>query len=92
MESELELNDAIQEFHVAATRPDLYHVMVQSNCVQTLLGLLSHENTDVAVSVVNLLQELTDVDSLNESVDDADALIEALVSVFLFFKLKIMGF
>jgi hypothetical protein len=45
MDSEIELNDIIQDMHVSATRPDLYHLLLQTNCMQTLLGLLSHENT-----------------------------------------------
>ena len=45
MDSEIELNDTIQDMHVTATRPDLYHLFLQTNCIQTLLGLLSHENT-----------------------------------------------
>nr|CAD7408856.1 unnamed protein product [Timema cristinae] len=44
-----------------------------------MLELLAHENTDVAVAVVDLLQELTDVDILNESEEGADVLIETLL-------------
>ncbi|RVE70156.1 hypothetical protein OJAV_G00061660, partial [Oryzias javanicus] len=44
MESELDLNDIIQEMHVIATMPDLYHLLVELNAVHSLLGLLSHEN------------------------------------------------
>lgn len=47
MESELDLNDIIQEMHVIATIPDLYHLLVELHAVQSLLGLLSHENTDI---------------------------------------------
>lgn len=47
MESELDLNDIIQEMHVIATMPDLYHLLVELNAVNSLLGLLSHENTDI---------------------------------------------
>lgn len=47
MESELDLNDIIQEMHVVATMPDLYHLLVELNAVHSLLGLLSHENTDI---------------------------------------------
>ena len=36
-------------------------------CVPSILGLLSHENSDVSVAVVDLIQELTDIDTLNES-------------------------
>ncbi len=79
MESEVELHDAIQDLRVLATAPDLYPTLVSLGCVPSFLGLLSHENTDLSVAVVDLLQELTDVDQLNESEEGADALVDALV-------------
>ncbi|KFV93292.1 Beta-catenin-like 1, partial [Fulmarus glacialis] len=90
MESELDLNDIIQEMHVIATMPDLYHLLVELNAVQSLLGLLGHDNTDilqlskqlsshVSIAVVDLLQELTDIDTLHESEEGAEVLIDALV-------------
>lgn len=51
MESELDLNDIIQEMHVIATMPDLYHLLVELNAVHSLLGLLGHENTDILYKV-----------------------------------------
>ncbi|KAI5609231.1 beta-catenin-like protein 1 [Silurus asotus] len=79
MESELDLNDIIQEMHVITTIPELYHLLVELNAVQSLLGLLSHEKTHIAIAVVDLLQELTDVDTLNESEEGAEVLIDALL-------------
>ncbi len=79
MESELELHEAIQQLHALATVPELYSVAVEHKCIPTLLGLLSHDNTDISVAVVNLLQELTDIDTLNESQDEAAVLIDALL-------------
>uniref|UniRef100_A0A8I6AHN5 Catenin, beta like 1 n=1 Tax=Rattus norvegicus TaxID=10116 RepID=A0A8I6AHN5_RAT len=79
MESELDLNDIIQEMHVVATMPDLYHLLVELSAVQSLLGLLGHDNTDVSIAVVDLLQELTDIDTLHESEEGAEVLIDALV-------------
>ncbi|XP_062871362.1 beta-catenin-like protein 1 [Trichomycterus rosablanca] len=79
MESELDLNDIIQEMHVITTIPELYHLLVELNAVHSLLGLLSHENTDIAIVVVDLLQELTDVDTLHESEEGAEVLIDALL-------------
>merc|ERR1719376_393286 len=67
LNSEVDLHDSIQELRVIATAPDFYSLFVQLQCVQSLLGLLSHENTDISVAVVDLLQELTDIDALNES-------------------------
>ncbi|XP_056130167.1 beta-catenin-like protein 1 [Lampris incognitus] len=79
MEAELDLNDIIQEMHVIATMPDLYHLLVELNAVHSLLGLLSHENTDIAIAVVDLLQELTDIDTLHESEEGAEILIDNLL-------------
>ncbi|XP_022265210.2 beta-catenin-like protein 1 isoform X5 [Canis lupus familiaris] len=81
MESELDLNDIIQEMHVVATMPDLYHLLVELNAVQSLLGLLGHDNTDVSIAVVDLLQELTDIDTLHESEEGAEVLIDALAKM-----------
>ncbi|KAH3776937.1 beta-catenin-like protein 1 [Dreissena polymorpha] len=79
MESEVELNDVVQEMHVIATAPELYHILVELNTVQSLLQLLTHENTDISIAAVDLMQELTDVDTLNESEEGATALIGALL-------------
>ncbi|CDQ70714.1 unnamed protein product [Oncorhynchus mykiss] len=101
METELDLNDIIQEMHVIATMPDLYHLLVELNAVHSLLGLLSHENTDIlsfkygllsilhsliqliylylSIAVVDLLQELTDIDTLHESEEGAEVLIDSLL-------------
>nr|XP_018911926.1 PREDICTED: beta-catenin-like protein 1 isoform X2 [Bemisia tabaci] len=80
LESEMELHEAIQELHAIATVPDLYPLMVQLQAIPSILELLSHDNTDIAVAVVDLLQELTDVDILHESEDGANSLIEALLA------------
>lgn len=78
MESEVELHDIIHQLHGIATVPDLYPLMIQLNAIPSLLDLLSHQNTDISVAMINLLQELSDVDILNESKEGADSLIEAL--------------
>ena len=44
MESEVELNDVIQEMHVVSTRPELFPILIDSNFVNLLLGLFGHEN------------------------------------------------
>ena len=40
--------------------------------------------TDISIAIIDLLQEMTDVDTLNESEEGATALIDALVSFFLY--------
>jgi len=79
MESEMELHDAIQEMHSIATVPDFYPVLVDLNAIPSLLGLLCHDNSDIIVGVFDLLQELTDVDTMNESEEGAEALIQSLI-------------
>ncbi|ALC46362.1 CG11964 [Drosophila busckii] len=78
MESELELHTVIQELKAIATVPDLYPLLVELSGLHSLLELLAHQNTDIAVAVVDLLQEVTDVDILGESNEGAEALIESL--------------
>jgi len=82
LNSEVELHDAIQEMRVVATAPDFYPDLVALGSVQSLLGLLSHENTDIAVAVVDLLQEMTDADNLSESASSEEA-TEALVNAMM---------
>ena len=84
MESELDLHEAIQELHALATVPEMYVVAVEQKLIPTLLGLLAHDNADISVAVVNLLQELTDIDTLNESQDVAAVLIDALLDQQIF--------
>lgn len=83
MESEIELNDAVQELHAIATQSDLYHVLVNMNGIPLLMGLLTHENTDISIAVISLIQELSDVDTLTEGEQQATFLIDALVSSIL---------
>ena len=45
----MELHDAIQELHPLATVPQHYPIMVELRCAASLLGLLSHDNTDISV-------------------------------------------
>lgn len=59
MESEMDLYDALQELSAVATVPDQYPLLVELKCVNSLLELLSHDNTDVSTKVVNLLQVMT---------------------------------
>jgi beta-catenin-like protein 1 len=78
MDSEIDLHEVIQQLNAVSTCPDLYPLMVELNGIPSLLELLSHPNTDISVSVVNLIQELTDIDILHESMEGAEKLIEAL--------------
>lgn len=43
-----------------AGSPELYPVLCEGTAVATLAGLLAHENMDIVMEVVDVLQELTD--------------------------------
>lgn len=64
MDSEVDLHSVLQELKGIATVPDLYPVLVHLHGIPSILELLAHPNTDIAVAVVDLLQEITDVDIL----------------------------
>jgi Catenin-beta-like, Arm-motif containing nuclear len=51
-----------------AGSPELYPEFVRTSAVPTLLALLSHENSDIACDVIELFQELTDSDAVEDSV------------------------
>ena len=80
MESELELNDEIQKLHVVATVPEYYPILLETSAIQTVLGLLSHENSDIAIAVMDLLQELTDESAMSESEEEVEGLVDALLA------------
>lgn len=63
-----------------------YPELVRSGSVARLVGLLSHENPDIAIDVIDLLHELTDEDNEADEEEDEEqrsaavkTLIEALV-------------
>ena len=60
MASELELNDEIQCLHVIATVPEHYPILADTHALQTMLGLINHDNSDISITMIDLLQELTD--------------------------------
>lgn len=79
LDSEVELNDTVQEMHIIATTPELYHIVVELNTVQSLLQLLSHDNTDISIAAVDLLQEMTDVETDDDNEDAINAFFDALL-------------
>jgi beta-catenin-like protein 1 len=87
IDSEADLDGALRALMPLAQVPVLaYPELVRSGSVSRLVGLLSHENADIAIDVIDLLHELTDED--NETDEDegeekrsaaVKTLIEALV-------------
>ncbi|EXC06273.1 hypothetical protein L484_001165 [Morus notabilis] len=78
-DSEVDLHDDLQKLKVLAGAPELYPDLVNLNTIPSLLNLLSHDNTDIAIAVVQLLQDLTDEDVLEDNDEPARVLVEALI-------------
>ncbi|CBJ28776.1 conserved unknown protein [Ectocarpus siliculosus] len=76
--SEVELDAAIKSLSVVAAAPELYPALVDAGAVNSLLGLLTHDNTDISITVLLLLQELTDSDVLSER-EEASVIVDAIV-------------
>ena len=81
MESELELNDEVQKLHVIATVPEHYTILVETNVIQTVLGLISHDNSDISTAVIDFLQELTDEGAMSDDDgEEVEVLVDALLA------------
>ncbi|KAK9266441.1 hypothetical protein L1049_007438 [Liquidambar formosana] len=78
-ESEIELHEEIQKLKILAGGPELYPDLVNLNAIPSIVNLLSHDNTDIAVDVVVLLQDLTDEDVLEDNDEPARILVDALI-------------
>eukprot|EP01035_Chromulina_nebulosa_P018369 gene18369-24066_t len=79
METEIELNEQIQELYSIAAYPDLYHIVVQFGTVSSILGIITHENTDISIAAIGLLNELLDPDNIAED-DGAMILVEEFIN------------
>lgn len=72
IDSEADLDTAIKALLPLAQVPKVaYPLLVSSGQLEALVGLLSHENADIALDVIELIHELTDED-VGEEEDEED--------------------
>ncbi|WWC85502.1 uncharacterized protein L201_000366 [Kwoniella dendrophila CBS 6074] len=77
IESESDLDGALKQFLPLTQNPPLFFPeLVKSGVVSLLTNLLSHENTDIAIDVIEVIRELTDED-VGAEVDDLEEEEEA---------------
>lgn len=73
IDSEADLDATIKSLMPLSQVPALaYPELVKSETISMLIGLLSHENIDIVIDVVELIHELTDEDVGGEDEDDED--------------------
>lgn len=84
VESEVDLDESLQKLHNLASSPQFYSLITSNNSHISILGLLTHENTDICLDVIALLYELTDAAVLAELGEGAGAFVDALVNNSMF--------
>lgn len=86
VDSEVALDSAIQELLLLTQNPkEYYPELIKLGIVNSLADLLSHENVDISLTVIQVLEELTDEDVAEgedgqEDDDDEDARRAAVVA------------
>lgn len=84
METELALNDELESLKSVAASMDMYPNLVKTGIVKDILGLMTHDNTDISQAVISLLNEWMDVNLLvSEGINENADHMRILVSEFL---------
>jgi len=65
--SEADLDAEIKTLSLLSEYPALYPQLVKSGSLNSLVQLLAHDNTDIAIAVAQVLDELTDEDTSVEA-------------------------
>ncbi|KAG5938656.1 hypothetical protein E4U60_001249 [Claviceps pazoutovae] len=76
--SEADLDADIKGLSILTEHPELYGEFVKLGSVNSLVGLLAHENTDIAIDAMEVVGELTDED-VSAQDDQWDGLVDALL-------------
>lgn len=91
MGSEADLDAEIKSWSLLSEHPELYAEFTESEAPGMLVGLLAHENTDVAIGAIEIIAELLDEDGEAEQEQwdgMASALLEADLLSLLMSNLK----
>ena len=78
MGSEADLDADIKALSTLSEHPQLYEEFAKLGCVSSLVSLLSHDNTDIAIDAIEIINELTDEDVEAEQ-EQWDALVDAML-------------
>ena len=80
MGSEADLDADVKALSILSDHPDLYGDFAKLGCVASLVSLLAHENTDIAIDAIEIIKELTDEDVEAEQ-EQWDLLVDAMVPI-----------
>ncbi|KAJ3403696.1 hypothetical protein HDV05_007667 [Chytridiales sp. JEL 0842] len=79
IDSETDLDEEINNMMKLSAAPELYSHLVALGTTSSVLSLLTHENTDIALIAVQLLNEWTDDDVVAEATEEGEKGMKALV-------------
>lgn len=79
LDSEVDLHQEVLSLYALAASPELYPLVVKLSAVPTILGMIAHENTDISLAAVGLIQEMTDPETYVGNEEDVGVFIEAFV-------------
>ncbi|XP_011005908.1 PREDICTED: beta-catenin-like protein 1 [Populus euphratica] len=82
-DSEIDLHNELHKLKILSSAPELYPDLINLNTIPSILSLLSHENTDIAIDVIQLLQDLTDEDVVEMSNENEEESMKALVNTLI---------
>ena len=77
--SEADLDADIKALSILGEHPALYPEFARLGSAASLVGLLAHENTDIAISAIEIIGELTDEDVDGATDEHWVALVDALL-------------
>ncbi|KAI8901688.1 Catenin-beta-like protein [Globomyces pollinis-pini] len=83
IDSEQALDDAISALTSISSSPELFPVLIQLNSHVSILSLLAHENTDIVLSTLTLINEFTDDDTVDQTTPKAAQGIKQLLHSWL---------
>ena len=78
MSSEADLDADIKALSMLTEHPELYEEFAKLGCVASLVSLLSHENTDIAIDAIEIINELVD-EGVEAEQHQWDTLADAMV-------------
>ncbi|KAF2794155.1 DUF1716-domain-containing protein [Melanomma pulvis-pyrius CBS 109.77] len=78
MASEADLDETIKGFSILSEHSELYAEFANSSAAASLVALLAHDNTDIAIGAIEIISELTDEDIVAEQ-GQWDVLVDAFM-------------
>jgi beta-catenin-like protein 1 len=78
IQSEADLDSDIKALSILTEHTELYDEFAKLGCVGSLVSLLAHENTDIAIDAVEIISELTD-DDVEAEMEQWNGIVDAMV-------------